>query len=584
MKKAILLLFIILSLGLCAFSFAEETEESVYATVIEGQTIEFTGFPNMPIVNWDEEHLEKVDKSVFRAIKPGQAFIDSNYIGDTGPYIVSILPRTEIPEWLPGAWEAKITGGSDKGRRCRYYFHDDGTVHRVIYGSSANNSPVNHFTYVCADGFLRFNEFSGNEYVAFRLENETIIPIQEKYIYDYGDRYAAFQRVKKVNFKMPKDIALVVQKGKRGKKDRFPSEKLHEEVTITEGAPAQWVISEFDKAPDYRSDKSLCFHSTDPSVAILDFNTGYLRALKPGTAEVWATMYADESVVSNRITVHVEKAEEIPQGLMGYMWQETDPRFGATGSHYVFCPDGTIKEIILQDDYALVLDAACAFSGGLLFTESPNYFGAIVVGKEDKAEIRSWPRQVLRKGFERRGGNLVYYDDHGIPVSGWFEADWKTYYADSLCRILTGVQIINHIPYRFDDDGALEPHQYANKEQIWSFVQRCYSEFLGITEENDEMNAVVKRIMEDEITPIQFAHDLLFTEDAQKHLDSENQQLRDEKFIAALSRVYLLIYEYEDIYDLWRGRLERGMNREDIVEGFVHTNDCEMVLGGMMSP
>ena len=84
-------------------SFAEETEESVYATVIEGQTIEFTCLGNMSIVNWDEEHLEKVDKTVFRAIKPGQAFIDSNYISDTGPFIVSILPRTEIPEWLPGA-------------------------------------------------------------------------------------------------------------------------------------------------------------------------------------------------------------------------------------------------------------------------------------------------------------------------------------------------------------------------------------------------------------------------------------------------------------------------------------------------
>jgi YHS domain-containing protein len=68
-------------------------------------------------------------------------------------------------------------------------------------------------------------------------------------------------------------------------------------------------------------------------------------------------------------------------------------------------------------------------------------------------------------GLVTNNGKTVYYDENGMPVTGWKEVDGKTYYfSEDTYYALTGKQTIDGETYYFDENGVLDPDWTEEEE------------------------------------------------------------------------------------------------------------------------
>ena len=143
---------------------------------------------------------------------------------------------------------------------------------------------------------------------------------------------------------------------------------------------------------------------------------------------------------------------------------------------------------------------------------------------------------------------------------------------DSYCRIRTGEFGIEYLPCTTDKSGAIQPHTFANETAVRSFVKYEYQTIMKKYPTTQTEDDYVRQILDDEITPVQFVRNLLFSEEVQSRL------IYNKSFVRVLLESYFV--ESDDAHlNGWTEKLDRGMSREDAVTGFEHSWNfyCELL-------
>ena len=453
MKKLIAFLLSLVMISAVCTAYAEEDweeetdpEDFLIVELVEGQTVLFEGI--ITFDTWDTEYIDvqRMDGyNQIHGIKPGYAAMTSrNY--DCTVY-TKVLPKTETPAWLLGAWQGKMKGGTFNGYTVTYVFHEDGTAFSNI-SKPRHIMPV-FAEYSCGGDLVRLTK---GRYPTVDLVNETLAPRISEYS---EERITGLKHLNDKNTKKAKKIKTYLYRN---------SPRDNTEETIPAGSPDRKLV--LDVEPDNAADLSARFVSSDPSVADVRWNAEgepVLYTLQPGTAEIQAISYSDENVVSNTITVTVTESEtSVPEDILGYAWKFEG--FYSSPVYYVFLPDGTMCWYSIEGDSITVDKFEYRVHDDYIVTGELSAWEKYIWEEDGEKTVASscfesiipCIRSELTTGWQTIGNYKAWFDENGIPATGWFQVDGKTYYAENNCRVVTGEYQINYETYVFDSTGVLQ--------------------------------------------------------------------------------------------------------------------------------